>query len=52
MFLAHASQFQLGMLPTESRHPKTMKLSQLAKDDLATAIGIFGEVDREAVRRL
>jgi N-acetylmuramic acid 6-phosphate etherase len=48
-FLAHASQFQLGVLPTESRHPKTMQLSQLAKDDLATAIGIFADVDREAV---
>lgn len=48
-FLAEASQFKLGNLPTESRHPKTMRLSQLAKSDLPQAIEIFNEVDREAV---
>jgi N-acetylmuramic acid 6-phosphate etherase len=49
-FLTHASQFQLGDLPTESRHPKTMQLSQLAKQDLTAAIDIMAEVDRDAVR--
>lgn len=48
-FLAEASQFQLGVLPTESRHPMTMKLSQLAKNDLREAIKIFNEVDKLAV---
>lgn len=48
-FLAEASQFQLGVLPTESRHPMTMKLSQLAKNDPREAIKIFNEVDKLAV---
>jgi N-acetylmuramic acid 6-phosphate etherase len=49
-FLAQASQFQLGDLPTESRHPKTMQLSQLAQHELTTAIGIMAGIDRDAVR--
>lgn len=48
-FLSEASQFQLGVLPTESRHPRTTKLSQLAKDDLPQALRLFAEVDRQAV---
>ena len=48
-FLADAAQFQLGGLPTESRHPKTMQLSQLAQHELGTAIGVMAEVDRDAV---
>lgn len=48
-FLSQASQFQLGVLPTESRHPRTTKLSHLAKDDLPQALKLFAEVDRQAV---
>jgi N-acetylmuramic acid 6-phosphate etherase len=48
-FLAHASEFQLGDLPTESRHPKTMQLSQLARNDLPAAIDAMAGVDRDAV---
>jgi N-acetylmuramic acid 6-phosphate etherase len=51
-FLAQASQFQLGDLPTEARHPKTMQLSQLAKQNLTAAIEIMAEVDRDAVREV
>lgn len=49
-FLAEASQFQLGVLPTELRHPKTTRLSQLAKDDLPAALSLFAEIDRDAVK--
>ena len=48
-FLAQASQFQLGDLPTEARHPKTMQLSQLAAHDIAAAIRVMADVDRDAV---
>jgi N-acetylmuramic acid 6-phosphate etherase len=48
-FLAQASQFQLGDLPTESRHPKTMQLSQLAANDVTAAIRAMAGVDRDAV---
>lgn len=48
-FLREASQFKLGNLPTEARHPKTLRLSQLAKNDLRQAIELFNEVDQEAI---
>lgn len=51
-FLREASEFKLGNLPTESRHPKTMRLSQLAQSDLRQAIEVFNQVDQEAVGAL
>lgn len=51
-FLEESGQFRLGNLPTESRHPKSMRLSQLAQTDLSEAIRIFNEIDREAVSSL
>ncbi len=48
-FLEKASHFQLGHLPTESRHPKTTRLSHLAKEDLAGAIRLFQTVEIEAL---
>lgn len=49
-FLKEASQFQLGKLPTESRHPKTMNLSELCKSDLKQALAQFKEVDQAAIQ--
>ncbi|RYZ75727.1 MAG: SIS domain-containing protein, partial [Proteobacteria bacterium] len=48
-FLAIASQFRLGQLPTESRHPKTCDLSELSKKSLAEAVRVVHEVEREAL---
>lgn len=50
-FLEKARHFQLGHLPTESRHPKTTRLSQLAKDDLPSAIRLFQTVELEALEK-
>lgn len=49
-FLAEAPQFKLGMLPTEARHPKTTRLSQLAQDDPPAAIKILNEIDIDVVK--
>lgn len=48
-FLKIARQFQLGMLPTEQRHPKTTHLSELSKNDLPEAISILRGIDVEAL---
>lgn len=44
-FLSIASQFHLGVLPTETRHFKTMNLSHLAKNDLPEAVRTLKSVD-------
>lgn len=44
-FLAIASQFHLGVLPTEQCHPKTMQLSQLAESNLPEAMRILKNID-------
>jgi len=54
-FLAQSSLFRLGHLPTESRHPKTTKLSQLATsgpDGLIEAIHLLKEVELDALKAL
>jgi N-acetylmuramic acid 6-phosphate etherase len=54
-FLAQSSHFQLGHLPTESRHPKTTRLSQLACGDrqsLEQAISLLKEVELDAMQAL
>ncbi|MBN1806135.1 MAG: hypothetical protein JW837_12875 [Sedimentisphaerales bacterium] len=44
-FLNHQQAFRLGQLLTESFHPKTLTLSQTAKDDLPAAIRLLQSVD-------
>lgn len=44
-FLAESAEFRLGSLPTESRHPLTMQLSELCQKDLPKAIDCFRQVD-------
>jgi N-acetylmuramic acid 6-phosphate etherase len=51
-FLQQASEFQLGRLPTESRHPLTGKLSQLAKNNLPVALRLMHEVELTALKSL
>ncbi len=51
-FLKEASQFQLGDLPTESSHPETTSLSQLATTDLKKAINLFQNVEVRALENL
>jgi len=44
-FLTVASQFQLGALPTEQRHPLTYELAELSRRDLPAALGILKDID-------
>ncbi len=48
-FLTIASQFKLGHLITESFHPLTTQLSQIAKNDLNSALRILQQVDCLAI---
>jgi N-acetylmuramic acid 6-phosphate etherase len=48
-FLAISSQFQLGHLITESFHPDTKSLSQVAKENLRESFALLQEVDRKAL---
>ena len=51
-FLAQKEKFQLGDLPTESPHPKTMQLSDWAKADVGQGLRVLREVDLDALRRI
>jgi N-acetylmuramic acid 6-phosphate etherase len=51
-FLAQKEKFQLGDLPTESPHPKTVHLSDWAKGDVARGLGALREVDIDALSRI
>jgi N-acetylmuramic acid 6-phosphate etherase len=51
-FLKIAHQFHLGVLPTESRHPETMQLSQWANQDLPRAIGALKSIDLTILEKL
>ncbi len=46
-FLTAERAFRLGELPTESFHPKTRGLSEIARDDLVGAIRTLQSVDEE-----
>lgn len=50
-FLAIAEQFKLGVLTTESSHPVTANLSDVAKKDIAAALGLLFDVDRDVVEK-
>ena len=49
-FLQVSHQFQLGGLTTESSHPVTAKLSEVAANDTAEALRLLFEVDEDVVR--
>ena len=48
-FLKIAEHYQLAVLPTEQRHPKTTFLSDLSKKNLPKAISILKEIDVKAL---
>ncbi len=50
-FLKISSQFQLGALVTESSHPITATLSDVAKRNIAEALGLLFDVDSDVVRK-
>jgi N-acetylmuramic acid 6-phosphate etherase len=51
-FLAQKDKFRLGDLPTESPHPKTVDLSDWAKEDVTRGLKTLREVDLDALRRI
>src|SRR5439155_2054342 len=50
-FLKISDQFQLGGLTTESSHPVTSKLSDVAKQDTSAALGLLFQVDEDVLRK-
>jgi len=50
-FLKIADQFKLGVLVTESSHPVTANLSEIAKRDPSSALGILFDVDGDVIRK-
>jgi len=48
-FLKIADQFKLGALTTESSHPVTANLSDVAKQDIATGLKLLFDVDDDVV---
>lgn len=51
-FLAVASSFQLGALPTEQRHPLTYELAELSRHDLPAAYKLLRQIDLGVVEHL
>jgi N-acetylmuramic acid 6-phosphate etherase len=49
-FLKIADQFKLGALTTESSHPVTANLSDVAKGDIAAGLKLLFDVDDDVVR--
>ena len=48
-FLQISSQFKLGALVTESSHPVTANLSEVAKRDIAAALDLLLQVDQDVL---
>lgn len=51
-FLAKKHLFQLGDLPTETPHPKTVQLSDWAQNDLDRALATLRRIDLEALEKI
>ncbi|HOP96529.1 MAG TPA: hypothetical protein PLK78_03730 [Verrucomicrobiota bacterium] len=49
-FLRISDQFKLGALVTESSHPVTASLSEVAERDIAEALDLLFQVDEDVVR--
>src|SRR6185437_15788552 len=48
-FLKISGQFKLGALVTESSHPVTANLSEVAKQDIAQALDLLFQVDNDVI---
>jgi N-acetylmuramic acid 6-phosphate etherase len=51
-FLKISHDFHLGHLPTESRHPMTLNLSQIVNNNLLEALSIMHKVDEFAFSKM
>lgn len=51
-FLKQKHLFQLGDLPTETPHPATVHLSELAKNDIAKGLALLRDVDLKVLKRI
>ena len=50
-FLKISGQFKLGALVTESSHPVTANLSEVAKEDIAKALDLLFQVDNDVIAK-
>ena len=50
-FLKISGQFKLGALVTESSHPVTANLSEVAKEDIAAALAQLFQVDEDVLKK-
>lgn len=50
-FLKIAEQFQLGVLTTESSHPVTAQLSDIARNDIAAGLELLFEADADVIKK-
>jgi N-acetylmuramic acid 6-phosphate etherase len=50
-FLKISGQFKLGALVTESSHPVTANLSEVAKQDIAQALDLLFQVDNDVIAK-
>ncbi|HEX4264066.1 MAG TPA: hypothetical protein VH597_06985 [Verrucomicrobiae bacterium] len=50
-FLKISGQFKLGALVTESSHPVTADLSEVAKQDIASALDLLFQVDNDVIAK-
>jgi hypothetical protein len=50
-FLKISGQFKLGALVTESSHPVTANLSEVAKADTTAALKLLFDVDDDVLRK-
>ncbi len=50
-FLEISEQFQLGVLTTESSHPVTANLSEIAREDVSKGLELLFEADRDVVKK-
>src|ERR1700733_1798707 len=49
-FLKISGQFKLGALVTEASHPATAGLSEVAKNDIAAALGLLFQADEDVLK--
>ncbi len=50
-FLKISGQFKLGALVTESSHPVTVDLSEVAKEDISKALDLLFQVDNDVIAK-
>jgi N-acetylmuramic acid 6-phosphate etherase len=50
-FLQISGQFKLGALVTESSHPVTADLSEVARQDIAAALALLFQVDEDVLKK-